>query len=126
MVSAGVFFVAELARDHLAAGAKIRFRRVCAVVGAHRLDHTAVIALLRQEAQTGIQHLIQRTLAPYGTEAKRLSQAERLAVVEDLYKNGLFVLKGSVYALAQILGVSEPTIYRYLNRIKKENHNAQG
>lgn len=73
-----------------------------------------------------IQHLIQRTLAPYGTEAKRLSQAERLAVVEDLYKNGLFVLKGSVYALAQILGVSEPTIYRYLNRIKKENHNVQG
>ena len=73
-----------------------------------------------------IQHLIQRTLAPYGTEAKRLSQAERLTVVEDLYKNGLFVLKGSVYALAQILGVSEPTIYRYLNRIKKENHNAQG
>ena len=30
-----------------------------------------------------IQHLIQRTLAPYGTEAKRLSQAERLTVVED-------------------------------------------
>ena len=60
MVSAGIFFVAELARDHLAAGAEIRFRRVCAVVGAHRLDHAAVVALLRQEAQTGIQHLVQR------------------------------------------------------------------
>ena len=73
-----------------------------------------------------IQHLIERTLAPYATDAKRLSQTERLSVVEDLYKNGLFVLKGSVYALAQALGVSEPTIYRYLNRIKKENHNVQG
>ena len=70
-----------------------------------------------------IQHLIQRALQPYAADAKRLSQKERLVVVEDLYKNGLFVLKGSVYALAQVLGVSEPTIYRYLNRIKKENHN---
>ena len=60
VVSAGIFFVAELARDHLAAGAEIRFRRVCAVVGTHRLDHAAVVALLRQEAQTGIQHLVQR------------------------------------------------------------------
>ncbi len=60
VVSAGIVFVAELARDHLAAGAEIRFRRVCAVVGTHRLDHAAVVALLRQEAQTGIQHLVQR------------------------------------------------------------------
>lgn len=73
-----------------------------------------------------IQHLIQRSLQPYAADAKRLSQKERLAVVEDLYKNGLFVLKGSVYALAQVLGVSEPTIYRYLNRIKKGNHNVRG
>ena len=74
-----------------------------------------------------IQHLIQRALSPYAADAKRLSQTERLAVVEDLYKNGLFVLKGSVYALAHVLGVSEPTIYRYLNRIKKENQaNLQG
>ena len=50
-----------------------------------------------------IQHLIQRSLQPYAADAKRLSQKERLAVVEDLYKNGLFVLKGSVYALAQVL-----------------------
>ncbi|MGN0948805.1 transcriptional regulator [Megasphaera sp.] len=71
--------------------------------------------------EDAIQHLIQRALAPYATDAKRLSQQERLRVVEDLYKNGLFVLKGGVYALAQALGVSEPTIYRYLNRVKKSS-----
>ena len=30
------------------------------MVGAHRLDHAAVIAFLRQKAQAGIQHLVQR------------------------------------------------------------------
>lgn len=74
-----------------------------------------------QTVDDAIEHLIQNTLKKYRTETKRLSQAERLEIVRELYKNGLFVLKGSVYALAQDLGVSEPTIYRYLNRVKKED-----
>lgn len=49
------------------------------------------------------------------------SPEERISIVEELYKNGLFVLKGSVYALAKALEVSEPTVYRYLNRVKKNN-----
>lgn len=66
-----------------------------------------------------IQNLIQRALEPFETETGRLSLVERISIVEELYKNGLFVLKGSVYALAKVLEVSEPTIYRYLNRVKK-------
>lgn len=66
-----------------------------------------------------IQNLIQRALEPFETETGCLSPVERISIVEELYKNGLFVLKGSVYALAKVLEVSEPTIYRYLNRVKK-------
>lgn len=68
-----------------------------------------------------IQNLIQRALEPFEAEAGRLSPEERISIVEELYKNGLFVLKGSVYALAKALEVSEPTVYRYLNRVKKNN-----
>ena len=60
VISAGVCFLTELARDHRAAGTEICLRRVRAMVGTHRLDHAAVIAFLRQKAQAGIQHLVQR------------------------------------------------------------------
>lgn len=66
-----------------------------------------------------IENVIEKQLMAYNVEAHRLSQAERMEVVTQLFDNGLFLLKGGISATASKLGVSEPTIYRYINTIKK-------
>ena len=66
-----------------------------------------------------IENVIEKQLTTYNVEAHRLSHSERMEVVTQLYDNGLFLLKGGISATASKLGVSEPTIYRYINTIKK-------
>ena len=67
-----------------------------------------------------ITTLISSTMSRYDLPPTRLSAAERQAVVQDLSDNGLFLLKGGLPALAEYLGVSEPTIYRYLSKVRKK------
>lgn len=49
----------------------------------------------------------------------QMSQKLKMEVVEGLNALGTFLVKGSVGCVAESLGVSVPTIYRYLNMIKK-------
>lgn len=51
----------------------------------------------------------------------RLTQDERLLVVEELNKRGLFLLKGAVSEVAEFFSCSEASIYRYLAKINKKN-----
>jgi len=67
-----------------------------------------------------ITALINNTMHAYRLPPSRLSAAERQAIVQELDDNGLFLLKGGLPALAKFLSVSEPTIYRYLSKIKKK------
>ncbi len=71
-------------------------------------------------AGDAIDNMIDKRLRDYPVEAKRLSVDERMQITHDLNDDGLFLLKGGISVLADRLGVSEPTIYRYLNRIRKE------
>jgi len=48
-----------------------------------------------------------------------LSQDARVDIVAKLEKKGIFKIKGSVVEVADILQISEPSIYRYLNKLKK-------
>ena len=64
--------------------------------------------------------MIDKRLAEYPVEPKRLSMKERIQVSHDLNEDGLFLLKGGISALAERLEVSEPTVYRYLQRIRRE------
>lgn len=65
--------------------------------------------------------MIDGHLGKYPACGSRLSFAERLRLVGDLQADGLFLLRGGISALAEKINVSEPTIYRYLSKIKKEN-----
>lgn len=49
---------------------------------------------------------------------QRMSSEEKLNVVKKLYDKGAFSLKGAVTETAKALRVSEPTIYRYINKFK--------
>lgn len=55
-----------------------------------------------------------------GIPSERMSKQEKVMVVKKLYESGVFLLKGTVSETALKLKTSEATIYRYLNKIKKE------
>lgn len=51
----------------------------------------------------------------------KLSQLEKLDTIRQLYKKGIFSMKGSVKAVGHKLSCSPASMYRYLDIIKKEN-----
>lgn len=63
--------------------------------------------------------MLDEALAGHQVEPGRLSSDERRGIVEALNEAGLFLLKGGVAAAAERLAVSEPTIYRYLSKVKR-------
>lgn len=81
---------------------------------------TGIMENFYQTAEDAIEHMIDKYLAPYGVESERLSVKERKEVVAQLHESGLFLLKGGISTLATRLGVSEPTIYRYLQAVKQQ------
>jgi predicted transcriptional regulator YheO len=64
---------------------------------------------------------IERAVRETGMPPSRLSQDEKIAIVKELNEDGVFLLKGSIAYVAEKLCVSEATVYRYLNGIKKNN-----
>lgn len=61
-----------------------------------------------------LHSLLDQTLDSYGIEPIRMTPDEKREVVEELNAKGLFLLKGAVSEVAQKLGVSEQTVYRYI------------
>jgi predicted transcriptional regulator YheO len=55
-----------------------------------------------------------------GQNASNLDQEKRLAVTERLMERGLFLIRGSVSVLAEKLGCSEASLYRYMGRINRK------
>jgi len=55
----------------------------------------------------------------FDTTIAYLSQDRRVEIVAKLEKKGIFKIKGAVVEVANILQISEPSIYRYLNKLKK-------
>ncbi len=52
---------------------------------------------------------------------QRLTQDDRVSIVTELNRNGLFQLKGAVSEIAEYLYCSEASIYRYLSKVTKGN-----
>jgi predicted transcriptional regulator YheO len=60
--------------------------------------------------------LVSQILNESGLSASRLTQREKMDIVEALKNKGAFFLKGAVKRVARQLGCSQATIYRYLSR----------
>lgn len=67
-----------------------------------------------------IANAIEEAAAKEGFRMGTLGQNERVELIRRLNANGMFQLKGAVAATATVLGISEPSVYRYLQRVKKE------
>lgn len=55
-----------------------------------------------------------------GLDPEALSQTDRVDIIRQLNANGIFLLKGAVASTAQAMGISEPSVYRYLQKVRKE------
>jgi predicted transcriptional regulator YheO len=73
-----------------------------------------------------IEDVIKSSLSNSNIPVDRLTQAEKLHIVDLLNQKGIFLLKGAVSQTAKQLSCSEPTIYRYLNMLTSEKNNDNG
>lgn len=65
-----------------------------------------------------IESGIQRAVSCYDCAVDRLTYAEKEQIIERINNEGIFLLKGAVSKVAQALNISEPTVYRYLSKLK--------
>lgn len=65
-----------------------------------------------------LKTMIKNILNQYDTSPNRMSVDEKIEVVRSLNEQGAFLLKGGVSEVAKNLKVSEPTIYRYISKVK--------
>lgn len=70
-------------------------------------------------ATDAVIEIIKQTLAITPVPVDRMTQDEKLDVVEKLAKRGVFLIKGSVSLVSDSLCSSEATIYRYLSKLNK-------
>ena len=64
-----------------------------------------------------IQTVTDQFLSIYGISVDRLTASERIQIVCELDKQGVFLVKGSISEVAQKLNCSEATVYRYLQQL---------
>ncbi|MGL4820870.1 MAG: helix-turn-helix transcriptional regulator [Bacilli bacterium] len=64
---------------------------------------------------------IEQALSSYNVSPERMSPCEKQDIIRTLHDQGVFLLKGGVSAVAKRLKMSEPTVYRYLQKVKEES-----
>lgn len=65
-----------------------------------------------------LQVLVQNTARQFGQNPKRLTREERLKAIDFLESKGAFLIKGAVPLVAETFGISEPSVYRYIDLVR--------
>lgn len=84
----------------------------------HRIPNAAEIPVVTTEKRGAVSSaLIQMGLSH--VEPHRLTDSEKQQLVEILSRHGVFEAKGAVNEIAQQLGVSDASVYRYLTAVTR-------
>ncbi|QIB69522.1 hypothetical protein Ami103574_09350 [Aminipila butyrica] len=67
-------------------------------------------------------NIIHHVLSRIPVTPDRMTAREKLEIIGELEKQGVFATKGSVGQTAQVLHLSEPSIYRYLKKVREEQN----
>lgn len=73
---------------------------------------------LQGDSSETIRRIVHAAISQSGIPADRMTKDERQAVLERIQEEGVFLMKGAVTIVAPELGVSVPTLYRYLQEMK--------
>lgn len=63
------------------------------------------------------EDILTQTLKQRGVSADRLSKRDRAELIAELNEKGFFLLKGAIKQVADVMGCSQTTVYRHLNKI---------
>ncbi|MEG1932292.1 MAG: PAS domain-containing protein [Pygmaiobacter sp.] len=80
---------------------------------------TEEVENLSESLSEVVHTVIARVLREVNLPADRLTQREKMKIVEQLSGKGVFLLKGAVSEVAAQLASSEATIYRYLSKLRR-------
>lgn len=67
-----------------------------------------------------IESIFKQAEAKIGKEPTTMNRIEKIKLVKELEKNGVFRIKGGVDHIALLMGISKYTIYNYLKIIQTE------
>ena len=71
-------------------------------------------------ADTGVAEQVRSLLGALGKTASELDQAGRIEVIRRLEQAGTFLIKGAASEVANVLCVSVPSVYRYLQQVRRQ------
>jgi predicted transcriptional regulator YheO len=71
---------------------------------------------LNNSVEEMLSTLVTRAVEKTGVPPHRMSRQEKINIVHELNERGVLTMKGAVAEIALQLCISEPTVYRYLNR----------
>lgn len=78
---------------------------------------------ISEQLQSTIEAVMESQLSEKMNLTKKIfsqmSVQEKIELINGLYKNGFFLLKGAVTFFCEKFEVSEPTVYRYLRKTKR-------
>ncbi|MGL4971612.1 MAG: helix-turn-helix transcriptional regulator [Culicoidibacterales bacterium] len=83
------------------------------------ISETKVTEHLHGNIDDVLRSMITAEIDRFGVDPVRLSADEKMSIIKSLSDQGAFLLKGCVSEVAKLLKTSEPTVYRYLNKIKE-------
>lgn len=89
-----------------------------AVRNAYRASSVETLSIGGAEA--GVAEQVRSLLGALGKTASELDQAGRMDIVRRLDAAGTFLIKGAAAHVATELGVSVPSVYRYLQQVRRE------
>lgn len=81
-------------------------------------QHSAITENFTNSVNSLAKAAVQNKEKELNLSSEYFKQDQKIAVVEQLYYDGYFLLKDSIKVIASYLNSSEPTIYRYLGKIK--------
>jgi predicted transcriptional regulator YheO len=98
------------------------------LAGLNPIPQTPVAGIQTENFYDNMEEIIKSVFTELKTESpvERLSQSERLVIIERLMDRGIFLLRGSVSCVAQKLQCSEASLYRYINMITKKRGKNHG
>ena len=70
-----------------------------------------------------IREIIEEIIREKGKTVDFLTKDEREEVIKTLDEKGIFRVKGAIHLVANAMGISSPTIYRYLEKSRLETRN---
>ncbi len=85
-------------------------------------DRSAEPETFYADLETVTEDIVNQVVLQPDKPASEYTYNEKLEIVRELYKSGVFTLKGAIPAVAERIACSQASMYRYLTVVKEEQN----